>query len=128
MSVIIVLLVFVFIISYIYSKIKNISLWQNIKYSSNFLLFKLIVFFIIIGVMCSSAFYITNIGFLHVVSSGSYALAAIFFVILLFRVFFKEDIERNSGTGNSEKWIGPYCGTENSSDTKYCRNCGKEHI
>lgn len=128
MSVIIVLVVLGFVFSYIYSKFKNISFWTNIKQSSNFILFKLIVFFIIIGVLCSSISMLAGISFLSTISTGSYILSAIFFVVLLFRIFFKDDIERNFGTGNSGKWICPYCGAENPNESKFCRNCGKEHI
>ena len=90
MAVVIVILI-ILLILYFYSKSHSFSMWENIKQSTNFFLLKLIVFFFIIGSLTKIVSVTTEVGFLSFISTGSYVLAGIFFVIMLFRIFFVHD-------------------------------------
>ena len=90
MAVVIVILI-ILLILYFYSKSHSFSMWENIKQRTNFFLLKLIVFFFIIGSLTKIVSATTEVGFLSFISTGSYVLAGIFFVIMLFRIFFVYD-------------------------------------
>ena len=89
MAVVIVILIILLILS----KSHSFSMWGNIKQSTTIFLLKLIVFFFIIGSLTKIVSVTTEVGFLSFISTGSYVLAGIFFVIMLFRIFFVHDSE-----------------------------------